>query len=501
MTNNPNPEQEEVLLGYGPAPREPAQEPAQPESIEEPLLEPEIAALLEEPEQLPPQEQPEPSGEPPILEPEIAALLEQDYTAQEQEPADKKFLAVDADAEFDEMMAEPGKKTPIPSRSRPTRKGRPRRKKGEGFLGIPNILVTAVWLAITLFIGVTLGRMLWVCAADVLAFGRENKTVTITIYETDDIDSITEKLHKANLIRYPGLFKLYAKLAVDEGEIRPGIWDLNTMYDYHALVSMMSPSSSRSVVEVMIPEGYSCRQIFALLQENKVCTAQDLASYAATGELDEYWFLDGVDRGDENALEGYLFPDTYQFYTNDSPRNVLQKMLSNFDNRFTEEMRNQLPALNEYIRELMRKDGRSEETIAKNQFTIREVIIVASLIEKETDGTDQRDIASVIYNRLQKPGETAGLLQIDASLLYGLPDHTGAITNADKAVDTPYNLYLHKGLPPTAIANPGSVALKAAMDPNDTDYYYYALGADGKHHFSKTLSEHIAFVGSSSYGG
>ena len=93
------------------------------------------------------------------------------------------------------------------------------------------------------------------------------------------------------------------------------------------------------------------------------------------------------------------------------------------------------------------------------------------------------------------------MLQIDASLLYGLPDHTGAITNADKAVDTPYNLYLHKGLPPTAIANPGSVALKAAMDPNDTDYYYYALGTDGKHHFSKTLSEHNAFVGSSSYGG
>ena len=94
------------------------------------------------------------------------------------------------------------------------------------------------------------------------------------------------------------------------------------------------------------------------------------------------------------------------------------------------------------------------------------IITIASLIEKETDGTDQREIASVIYNRLQKPGDDAQrLLQIDASLLYGLPDHTGAITNADKAVDTPYNLYLHKGLPPTAIANPGSAAHESGYGP------------------------------------
>ena len=107
----------------------------------------------------------------------------------------------------------------------------------------------------------------------------------------------------------------------------------------------------------------------------------------------------------------------------------------------------------------------------------------------------------MIYNRLQNKGETVGLLQIDAALLYGLPNHTGAITNEDKATDTPYNLYLHKGLPPTPIANPGSAALEAAMNPNDTDYYFYALGTDGKHHFSRTLAEHNAFVGSSSYGG
>ena len=344
-----------------------------------------------------------------------------DYTGQEENSLDRELMEVaqlldESDVPPEESEPQPEEpdtqpeqpRIPAPSQEksapeRPIRKGRPRRKKGEGLLGIPNILATAVWLAITVVIGVTLGRMLWVCAADVLAFGREDRSVTITVYENDTIDDIAAKLHQADLIRYPGLFKLYASLAVDEGEIRPGIWDLNTRYDYHALVKMMSPSSTRKVIEIMIPEGYSCRQIFALLQENKVCTVQDLSAYAASGELDDYWFLEGVERGQENSLEGFLFPDTYQFYTNDSPRNVLQKMLNNFENRFTQEMRDQLSTLNETVSNMMRADGRSQEYIDSHQLSLRDVVIVASLIEKETSSAEEGySIASVIYNRLDR---------------------------------------------------------------------------------------------------
>ena len=112
------------------------------------------------------------------------------------------------------------------------------------------------------------------------------------------------------------------------------------------------------------------------------------------------------------------------------------------------------------------------------------------LIEKETDGTDHGKIASVIYNRLEGPGDkggTYGMLQIDAALLYALPGHEGAITNSDKETDSPYNLYKKAGLPPTAIANPGLKAIDAALNPAETDYYYYALGKDGVHHYNKTL--------------
>jgi UPF0755 protein len=131
-------------------------------------------------------------------------------------------------------------------------------------------------------------------------------------------------------------------------------------------------------------------------------------------------------------------------------------------------------------------------------------VTIASLIEKETDGTDRARIASVIYNRLEGPGDKAGtygLLQIDAALLYALPDHEGAITSADLETDTPYNLRKYAGLPPTPIANPGLASIQAALEPDETDYYYYALGTDKVHHYFTNYSDFTAFVSSDQYGG
>ncbi|MBQ7231597.1 MAG: endolytic transglycosylase MltG [Oscillospiraceae bacterium] len=410
----------------------------------------------------------------------------------EEEPAPEPELFRDQDfrdafgdgEEFDEIMNAPPAQEEIPVHSRPTRKGRPRRRKGELLFGLPQLAITCVWLAIILVVGVTLGRMLWVCAADVLAFGREDKVVTVTIYETDTIEDVTRKLHENDLIRYPGLFKLYADLAVDEGEIAPGIWDLNTNYDYHALVNMMSPRSNRAIVEdLLIPEGYTCRQIFALLEEKKICTAIDIAAYAATGELEDYWFLEGVERGDAYSLEGFLFPDTYDFYQNSSPREVLEKMLDNFETRFTEEMRSQIDTLNAEV-----TDG---------TFSVRDVVIVASMIEKESANAEESPrIASVIYNRLFDWGGNPAYLNIDASIVYALGGKT-ELTAEDLRTDHPYNTYTNIGLTPGPIANPGLASLKAALNPENTNYYFYVLNpATGTHKFSTTLDEHNEFIAS-----
>ena len=382
--------------------------------------------------------------------------------------------------EFDTIFQAPVPKqnSDQPAAAQESVKGRPKKKKGEGLFGIPSILATFVWLALIVVIGVTAGRMLWICAADVLAFGREDKVVTITVYEADTMDDIIGKLHDGGLIRYKSLFSLYAGISDAEEDIKPGIYDLNTRYDYHALVNFMSPRSSREVIKLTIPEGYTCRQIFALLEENRICTAVDAAAYAANGELADYWFLKGLERGTENCLEGYLFPDTYEFYKNSTPREAIERMLDNFEYRFNEEMIAQLDTINDKFRA---------------DYGVREIVIIASLIEKESAAPGESPkVSGVIYNRLFNWGNNRPFLNIDASIVYA---QEGQNERIDTQLDHPYNTYLYEGLTPGPIANPGLASLKAALNPESHNYYYYVLNpATGMHQFSTTYQEHQGYV-------
>lgn len=409
-------------------------------------------------------------------------------------PAEEAPVYTDPAEPEEELPAEP-EEAPVrrSRRERPVRKGRPKHRKGSGLFSLPQLAASAVWLLIVLAIGVSLGRLIWVCAADVLAFGREERTVTVSITADDTMDTIAQKLHDAGLIRYQGLFKLYADLSHAEKKITTGTFSLSTIYDYHALVNMMSPrAGNRAVVEdVLIPEGFTCRQIFALLEEKGICKAADLEAWAADGELKDYWFLEDVPRGSKYCLEGYLFPDTYDFYENSTPKQALEKMLDGFNYRVTEELMPELDALNEHLAAMMRENGSGEDFIAANRFTLHELITVASLIEKETAGNDESPtIASVIYNRLFLWGDTPRYLNIDASVIYALEGKTD-LTAADMGVDSPYNTYTNTGLTPGPIANPGVSSLKAALHPEETPYYYYVLDPEaGTHIFSKTLEEH-----------
>ena len=406
-------------------------------------------------------------------------LLETPEPVPVEESADQEYLDNSQDFEtmFQQSPSKPESKQPADQNF--SSKGRPKRKKGEGLLGIPSILVTFVWLALILIIGVTAGRMLWICAADVLAFGREDKVVTVTIYESDSMDDIIDKLHNGGLIRYKSLFSLYAGISDAEEDIKPGIYDLNTRYDYHALVNFMSPRSGREVIKLTIPEGYTCRQIFALLEENRICTALDAAAYAANGELSDYWFLEGLERGAENCLEGYLFPDTYEFYKNSTPREAIERMLDNFQYRFDEEMVAQLETLNSKV-----TDG---------SYGIREIVIIASLIEKESAApAESPKVSGVIYNRLFRWGSNPPYLNIDASIVYA---QEGQNERIDTKLESPYNTYLYEGLTPGPIANPGLSSLKAALNPESHNYYYYVLNpSTGMHQFSTTYEEHTGYV-------
>lgn len=379
-------------------------------------------------------------------------------------------------------------------------KRRPARQKGDGLFGIPHILSTVVWLFIVFAVGISLGRLAWVCAADVLAFGKNPKEAVITIQEKDDLDAIAQKLQKAGLIDYPELFKLYMNFSGND-EIKVGVHHLTSMiYDYHAIKTAMAPkATARDTVEVVIPEGYTCAQIFELLEKKGVCSVAQLEAYAADGALNEYWFLEGVERGDKYCLEGYLFPDTYQFYKGHDPELVLEKMLDNFDYRFTDIMKEKIFSLNIRLATALKNRGYSDAYIEENKFDIREVVIVASMIERETaNGSESYDIASVIYNRLTNPGNYP-FLNVDATVIYGMggpkiDPETGdslPLTYADLEVDTPYNTYTRKGLIPGPISNPGRNSLNAALDPNATDYYFYVYNPNtGRHIFATTEEQH-----------
>ena len=233
-------------------------------------------------------------------------------------------------------------------------------------------------------------------------------------------------------------------------------------------------------VRVMFPEGSTVRDTLALLEKNGVADMNSLINAAANGEFDYNFITSGADLGIER-LEGYLFPDTYEFYQPENPERALNRLLSNCAKKIDER-------------------AAGFEMLQERGYSVQDVMIIASLIEKETDGTDGANIASVIYNRLEGSGNrggTYGLLQIDAALLYIL-DHS-PITSGDLELDSPYNLYKNTGLPPTPIANPGAKAIDAALYPAETDYYYYALAKNGRHQFFENYQDFSAFLNSENY--
>ena len=349
-----------------------------------------------------------------------------------------------------------------------------------------------LYIVCVIGISVVLAALCWIAANDVLALNKPEHTATIVLSEDyfsikkkpqDDgstqttykakMSKVAKLLEENGLIDSKFLFKTFCSVTNAEKKLRPGAYNLNTTMDFRSLVSGMGYNSdSRVIVEVTIPEGYTLPQTFQLLETNGVADADDLMHYATNYNYG-FSFLQDIPLGDPNRLEGFLFPDTYEFYVNHDPKYVINKLLQNFDAQYTDEMRDQ---------------------VAKSKYSLRQYLTVASLIERETSGQDRGQIASVIYNRLEYPNAAAGTngyLQIDATLYY-LTGKTP--TEADKAIDSPYNTYKYPGLPPAPIANPGLASIKAALNPEKTGNYYYALGDNGTHKFFRDYTSMLNWM-------
>ena len=362
---------------------------------------------------------------------------------------------------------------------------RPRRRLG----------VWGALLYVVLVIGVSalLAGLGWIWASDVLALNKAEVTATITLPDdifTDaqttneegetvtvsraDVGYVADQLEQNGIIEYKWLFQLFCGFTGGKEKMTAGTYTLSTTMDYSAIIRNLSAkSSARTEVTVVIPEGSTLTQIFEILEENGVATVEELTDTAANYDFKFSFLKDVLPLGEATRLEGYLFPDTYIFYQNMDPVQALNKMILRFDEVFTDEMR--------------------EEAAANGQ-TVHDIVTIASMIEKETTGNDQTDIAEVIYNRLYDPtSETAGYLNIDATIQYILPERKERLTAEDLAIDSPYNTYLYTGLPAGPIASPGQASLRAAMNPSGNGYYFYALGDDGEHHFFRTYQEQENF--------
>ena len=372
----------------------------------------------------------------------------------------------------------------------------PIRKRRDGQSGC---LGGVIYFAFVLSISIILACVGWLAASDVLALNKEpieatitlekdtfaDKTVTVEDEDGNekqetvrcaDLDYVADLLKDAGIIQYKSLFKLYCNFSHADRHIDPGTYELNTNFDYRALVKKMQVGSGAMVTTtVTIPEGFNMKQIFEKLEEENVCEYADLMEAAANYKYN-YSFLDENALGDATRLEGYLFPDTYEFYQGMQASSAINKFLVNFHNRLTEET----------------------VTLAEARgLSLDQVVNIAAMIEKEAANDDERPlIASVIYNRMAQNMP----LQIDSTIMYVLEEHGDTLTVEDTQIDSPYNTYTNTGLPPTPIANPGAASISAAVKPASTNYLYYALDAEsGTHQFFNSYSEFSAFVARQSY--
>ena len=333
-----------------------------------------------------------------------------------------------------------------------------------------------IYIAILFAISIVLSVWTMSCLNDILAFNRNNKVVTVTVPEKAKTRQIIKILDKEGLIKN-GLFcRSFMNLTLGLRKANPeylaGVYYLRSDMGVEKMLTEMQETKEAKTITLSFPEGWTIDKIAERLMKNDICTTQAFYENLEQSMFD-YDFVNEV-KGEKDRyhnLEGYLFPDTYEFFVGDNPSNVIRTMLKRFNKEWTAEY-----------------DARAKEL----GMTVDEVITLASIIQKEAGSQEQmKDISSVFHNRLNSPSNFPSL-QSDAT--------AGYVTNCVRyGVDSSqydtyllrYNTYNLTGLPVGAICNPGAKAIDAALYPADTNYYYFCHNTETKEiYLAKTLMEH-----------
>lgn len=287
---------------------------------------------------------------------------------------------------------------------------------------------------------------------------KSDKQIIYEVKSGESIHQVAVDLKKAGTITSATAFEAYVKLGPARGKLMPGPYAVRSSMNIREISRLMS-TGQIAVVKFTIPEGYTVNKIAKLWEANDMGSAEDFV--AATKKSYQYPFLEG--NNTKGNLEGYLFPATYEVKLNAKPQDLIEMMLDAFAKQAQ-------PVVNSQ---------------SSTSLSPAEIITLASIVEYEGKTEDDRKlIAGVFLNRL-----AAGIkLQSDVTVNYA----TGkSLTSAaDVKVNSPYNTYIAKGLPPAPIGSPGLESIKAVLSPTKSDYIFFLAGNDGKIYYAKTLSDH-----------
>ncbi|MBE6541534.1 MAG: endolytic transglycosylase MltG [Ruminococcaceae bacterium] len=349
----------------------------------------------------------------------------------------------------------------------------------EGGNTIVSVIKAIVYIIFVIVVSVFLAVAVINVGNDVFAFVKSDEIVEVTIPEYASLDDVAEALYQKEVIKYPTIFKLYAIAKEDDGEFVAGTYSISPMTNYENLLESFKEQPVTGIVRITIPEGSTTDEIINIFLAKGIGTREGFVDVIENYEFD-YWFVKELEENGTHEdriyrLDGYLFPDTYDFYLNSSEYTVINKLLKRFTQIFTKEYR---------------------DKCVEYGYTVDEIITLASIIEKEAGMPwEFITVSSVFHNRLNSPWNFP-YLESDATIVYVLSHEKGErtpITAADLDYDTPYNTYMYKGLPPGPIANPSASAMLASLTPQDTDYYFFVANK-GKTYFSETKEEHDAYI-------
>jgi len=322
------------------------------------------------------------------------------------------------------------------------------------FLGPTEIVFISIGL-----IGL-IGHMVYLTLLMPVSF--EDRWKEVKISEGSTYSQGISILKEEGIIKNKFIFLILGRVTMIDRKLRAGYYNLNTSMNPWKVFNRIRKGMIVQYT-IAILEGYTLDDIKSRLKGVRLV---DDDSWQIVKDKD---FLASLNI-DAPSLEGYLYPDTYNFAKGTDPKDVFRIMIQRLRENFDQS-----------LRERANKLGMSE----------REVLTLASIIEKEAALDSERPIISAVYhNRLREKIR----LQADPTVVYGVKRISDGITRADLKINTPYNTYVVDGLPPGPIASPGMKSIKAALYPADVDYMYFVSKNDGAHHFSRTGEEHAQAV-------